>query len=294
MNSTVAAVSLDHVGYVADSLPALRAAMQRLGFAPTQPTRLMRANPQTGALESLQQESCHAVFGRSYIEFSAVLTADPAHHLAPYRARGDGLHILALGAADVAAAQARCVQNAVLVTAPARATRRIDYGSLHGEACFEWFMVSPESAPEGLICWVRNLTPQLVFQPEVSAHPNGALDVVEVQIESQNPEAAAARYAAWLGIAAARTNDGLLFDLEGGRLRLRAGTRARYAGVVVRVQDLAACAGVLRAARLPIRAQHGQLTVPATFAGGAVMVFAEGPAGSGPVCARNSAALAAQ
>lgn len=279
MNSTAAPVSLDHVGYVAASLPALRAAMLRLGFAPTQPTLLMRANPQSGALESLQQESCHAVFRRSYMEFSAVLTADPAHHLAAYRARGDGLHILALGAADMAAARAQCVRNGVLATAPARAARRIDYGSQRGEARFDWFMVSPESAPEGLICWVRNLTPQLVFQPEVSAHPNGALDVVEVQIESMDPEEAAARYAAWLGIEPARTNDGLLFELDGGRLRLRAGARARYAGLMIQVQDLAACESLLRAAGLPIRVQPGRLTVPETFAGGAVMVFADGFAG---------------
>lgn len=279
MISAVASLSLDHVGYVAGSMEALRRTMQRLGFAPTEPALLMRANPHTGALESLQQESCHAVFGRSYIEFSAVLTADPAHHLAAYLARGDGLHILALGAADVAAAQSRCVQNNVPVTVPARAARRIDYGSRHGEARFEWFMVLPNSAPEGLICWVRNLTPQLVFQPEVSRHPNGALDVVEVQIEARDLDLAASRYAVWLGSAPALTPDGLSFQLEGGRLRLRAGPRDRYAGLVVRVQDLAACESLLRAAALPIAVQPGRLTVPEAAAGGAVMVFTEGPAG---------------
>ena len=279
MSAPARVASLDHVGYVAASMPALRATMRRLGFAPTEPTLLMRANPHTGELESLQQESCHAVFGRSYIELSAVLTADPAHHLAAYRARGDGLHILALGAADVAAAHARCVERGVPVTAPARAARRIDYGSLHGEARFEWFMVLPDSAPEGLICWVRNLTPQLVFQPEISRHPNGALDVVEVQIEALDAEAAASRYAGWLGSAPTRTDDGLLFELEGGSLRLRAGPRDRYAGLVIRVQDLAACERLLRAANLPIDVQPGRLTVPESVAGGAVMVFTEGPAG---------------
>lgn len=275
MSDAVDSLSLDHVGYVAESLGPLRATMQRLGFAPTEPALLMRANPQTGALESLQQESCHAVMGRSYIEFSAVLTADPAHHLAAYRARGDGLHILALGAADVGAAQARCVLGGVPVTAPARAARHIAYGSLHGEARFEWFMATPESAPEGLICWVRNLTPQLVFQPEVTQHPNGALDLVEVQIEARAPDVAAARYAGWLGMAPTRTQDGLLFELEGGRLRLQAGSRDRYAGLVVRVRDLGACERLLRAAGLPVRAEPGRLAVPETVAGGAVMVFTD-------------------
>lgn len=279
MSAPAGVVSLDHVGYVGASMPALRATMQRLGFAPTEPTLLMRANPHSGALESLQQESCHAVFGRSYIELSAVLTADPAHHLAAYRARGDGLHILALGAADVAAAHAHCIEHGVPVTAPARAARRIDYGNLHGEARFEWFMVLPASAPEGLICWVRNLTPQLVFQPQVSRHPNGAVDVVEVQIETQDPESAAARYAGWLGVAPARTNDGLLFELEGGSLRLRAGSRDGYTGLVVQVQDLAACAALLRAADMPLRAEPGRLTVPAAAAGGADMAFVEAVAG---------------
>ncbi len=199
MSVSMPSLSLDHVGYVAASLPQLRATMQRLGFAPTEPALLMRANPETGALESLQQQSCHAVFGRSYIEFSAVMTDDPSHHLAVYRARGDGLHILALGTTDVAATHARCIREGVPVTPPARAARQIDYGSLHGEARFEWFMAQPASAPEGLVCWVRNLTPQFVFQPEVSQHPNGALDVVEVQVEASDLAAAAARYGRWLG-----------------------------------------------------------------------------------------------
>lgn len=279
MSASMSSLSLDHVGYVAASLPLLRATMQRLGFAPTEPALLMRANPETGELESLQQQSCHAVFARSYIEFSAVMTDDPSHHLAVYRARGDGLHILALGTPDVPATQARCVLEGVPVTAPARAARPIDYGSLHGEARFEWFMAQPASAPEGLVCWVRNLTPQLVFQPAVSQHPNGALDVVEVQVEAPDLAAATERYGRWLGAAPVRTGDGLVFELEGGRLRLRAGARERFAGLVVRVRSLAICAALLRAADLPYREEPGYLTVPEAAAGGAVMVFTEGPVG---------------
>ena len=279
MNASMSSLSLDHVGYVAESLPRLRATMQRLGFAPTEPALLMRANPETGALESLQQQSCHAVFGRSYIEFSAVMTDDPSHHLAVYRARGDGLHILALGTMDVAATQARCVREGVPVTPPARAARQIDYGGLHGEARFEWFMAQPASAPEGLVCWVRNLTPQLVFQSAVSQHPNGALDVIEVQVEAPDLAAAAARYGRWLGVTPVHSDDGLVFELEGGRLRLRVGKRERFAGLVVRVRQLATCEALLRTASLPYRAEPGRLTVPEAAAGGAVMVFTEGPAG---------------
>ena len=86
-----AAPTLDHVGFVVSDLGRLVAAMRRLGFSITEPRELMRVDPATGERVSLHQQSCHAVFGTGYVELSAVPSDDPAHHLAAWRARGDGL-----------------------------------------------------------------------------------------------------------------------------------------------------------------------------------------------------------
>jgi hypothetical protein len=165
--------ALDHIGYVGRSLDALRDGMGRLGFATTEPRELMGVDATSGAAVSLRQRSCHAVFERGYVELSAVETDDPRHHLAAYRRRGDGLHILALGSGAIAVEHARCVAAGIGATPLARAARRIEYGERHGEARFEWFMFTPEESPEGLVCFATNLTPELVYQR--CARPRGSL-----------------------------------------------------------------------------------------------------------------------
>lgn len=251
--------SLDHIGYVAGSLDSLREGMGRLGFTPTEPRELTGVDRATGAVVSLRQRSCHAVFERGYVELSAVETDDPAHHLAAYRRRGDGLHILALGSRAIEAEHARCVAAGLGATPPARAARRIEYGERHGEARFEWFMFTPAESPEGLVCYADNLTPELVYQRSVMAHPNGALALVEVCLLADDVAASAARYARLLGLAARGEAGRREFALDGGCFSIvdadgferrfgvrRAVTAGRFAAAVIRVRDPAACERLLR------------------------------------------------
>ncbi|MCS6946335.1 MAG: VOC family protein, partial [Steroidobacteraceae bacterium] len=210
------ALTLDHVGYVGRDLAPLRAAMQRLGFAPTEPQPLLAVDPATGRDVPLDQHSCHVVLERGYLELSAVLTRDPAHHLAPWLARGTGLHILALGSDDPAALRDRCLRNGLPCSAVAAATRRIEYGQRQGIARFQWFMLQPSATPAGLICFVRNETPQLVYQPEVSRHPNGAVALEEIYLVSPDVQRFSAQHAVWLGRAPTRVDEWLRFELGAG------------------------------------------------------------------------------
>lgn len=254
-----AAPSLDHIGYVVRSLDALREDFARLGFTTTEPRELMRVDAATGAAVSLRQRSCHAVLQRGYIELSAVETDDPRHHLAAYRRRGDGLHIVALGSDSIGAEYRRCLASGVRATAPAHAARRIEYGERHGEAHFGWFMVAPEESPEALLCYTANLTPELVYQPAVMNHANGALALVEACLLADDAAATAARYGRFLGSAVRERSGDFVFELEGGRLsivdaqgyerRFAVAPRdedARFVAAVIRVRDLGRCAELMR------------------------------------------------
>ena len=280
--------SLDHVGYVGRALEPLRVAMQRLGFAPTRPRLLMSEDPATGARVSLRQESCHVVLGEGYLELSAVLTEDPSHHLAAYVARGEGLHILALGHCDVdRAAQAAGVAG-LRCTRPAFAARHIDYGTRHGDARFRWFMVEPADSPEGLLCVARNLTPELVYQPEVTCHPNGALALEEVLIRVDQLAPAAARYAALLGWPPQAAGHGACrFALRTGVLTLalpavvaaRLGSTAAharpgaFAAIRIRVAELVAARRLLERAGVGFDEVDGGLVIAPPAAGGAALVL---------------------
>lgn len=284
--------TLDHVGFVGAQLPRLEAAMRRLGFATTEPRELMRLDAASGAPVSLRQWSCHAVFGSGYLELSAVVTDDPAHHLAAYRARGEGLHILALGSEDPDADWRRCGAAGLPCTAPADASRRIEYGTRHGEARFRWFMLQPQASPEGLLCFARNLTPALVFQPEVSQHPNGVQALCEVVVLDESAVVAAPRFEAVTGVAAQPAPDGALrFPLAAGTaltlltpaaMRTRFGDAAvrgvpvgRFAGLQLRVARLADTEAWLRAAGVDCERRGAELVVPAREACGAVLALRE-------------------
>ncbi len=174
---------LDHVGVVGKDLARLIATYRQLGFALTEPRELLRVDPATGAASTTGQWSCHAVFQRGYLELTALLVEDPAHHLTPLLAEGEGLRIVVHASVSLAADRERLRAEGHQVGPLARASRPIEYGSRRGDAQFEWFRVDPtgRKAGRGLTAYVHHLTPDLVFQPEVMAHPNGAVALLDAR-----------------------------------------------------------------------------------------------------------------
>ena len=63
---------------------------------------------------------------------------------------------------------------------------------------FSWFSVGAAVTPEALICFVRNERPELIYQPEVQRHANGASVLESVIICAGEPESVAERYGAYL------------------------------------------------------------------------------------------------
>jgi Glyoxalase-like domain len=280
-------MQLDHIGYVAPALDPLILAMRRLGFAPTNPETLMGTDPQTKQPRSLQQRSCHVVLESGYLELTAVGTDDPAHHLAAWRTRGMGVHILALGTDELPAAHARCRLSGVEPTAVAHATRAIRYGARHGEAEFDWFMLPAARFSPALLCLVHNRRPELVYQPEVTRHPNGAVALIEVSLIVDKPPVFAAGPLAWLGPADISDEQHCRWSLQGGGLTLLSASAAEarwsqrfdearwlHGGVValtIRVRDLAVAASVLDGQAVPYERHRDGLLIRGADAGGALL-----------------------
>ena len=277
--------TLDHVGIVSREMAGMRAAFHALGFFLTEPDELMGAAAD-GTRRSLGQASCHAVLPSGYIELSAVHSSDPAHHLASYLRTGPGLHILALGTDDIAAANKFCATSGLPCTAVSHATREIHYGDRHGAARFEWFMLAPAAAPEGLVCVVHNHTPELVYQSAVTAHANGATRLAGLAIACVDPAATARRYERLLGAVAARHASAqgsewrisilggeLVFvtaDAAARRFGVRRGSDGdHFAAILVAVADLGVAAALLNEHGVPYQAAAGRLILAAAHAGGA-------------------------
>lgn len=264
---------LDHVGVVGRDLGRLRYDFARLGFRLTEPRTLMARDPQ-GGLRSLGQSSCHAVFARGYLELSAVETDDPGHHLAAWLPRGPGLRILALGQEDLAARRARCLEAGLDPLPVSHAAREIRYGSRHGEARFDWFMLQADGTPEGLVCFVHNLTPELVYQPEVQQHPNGAVALSAVTLRVDDLAAWTGRYRRLLGVEPGSGAGHSVFELAAGQsielveARSGEGTAPEMSGFAVTVASIATTRGWLEQEDVPYETDGDRLRIATAQASG--------------------------
>ena len=283
------AALLDHAGFVGRDMTRMRAAFTRLGFSPTEPRALSRL--EAGRSVPLGQSSAHIVFGDTYLELSAVETDSPTHHLAGYAGRYEGLHILALRDAELQAAHAAAARVGAAPMPIAEAAREVDYGagSRPGLARFEWFALPQADSPEGLTCLMRHLTPELVFQPAVQRHANGALALDAVWVTSAAPEAAARRFAGWSGGRVEPAGRGFRVALGQDRGRIEVvdpqafashfdgaqpPAEASFAALTLRVADLAATRALLESRGVPHGSSpSGGPWVAGTEAAGAVLEF---------------------
>lgn len=164
-------LAVDHIGVVVHDLAAEIAAWRGLGFSVSHPVPLIGSDA-AGRPVPLGQSSAHVVFENGYVELSSPL-AGVGNHLEPYLARGEGVRILVLAAADAAATRA-AIATRWSETSPVKASSR----AIHVEgqdlvARFRWFPLPFEVIPGVLSAVVQHLTPELVFHPSLVAHGNG-------------------------------------------------------------------------------------------------------------------------
>jgi len=287
----VPVVRIDHVGLVGRDVAVMQTSFERLGFITTPPKLLMQADPKTGERHSLQQLCSHAVLEQGYVELSTLEAGGLEHPVAVYVRRQQGLEILAFASSDIEADAERCRAAGLEPSAVSVATRDVAYGARRGAAQFHWFTLAARSAPEGLVCFVHNHTPELVFQSEVMGHPNTASAITGATIVSSDPAHSAQLYRTLLQEDPQGEGEDLRF--EWGAQRIRITTRHRFvadypgagvrktpclAGFEVTVHDIASTAGYLARARVRFQPRaDGGLWVGPRSACGAALSFTPRP-----------------
>ncbi|RMF09665.1 MAG: VOC family protein [Alphaproteobacteria bacterium] len=275
MTSAVIHADIDHVGIAGRNMDELLRAYRRLGFKTTRPEPLMGVDAAGGAVP-LGQVSAHFMFEDSYVELSAVTGEKPDNHLEPYLARYEGLHILALAARDASKAHDR-LAAAGLTPGPVQgATRDIRYGK-SGRARFSWFGFAPGAFPEAFVCVVEQCTPEVVFQGELTGHPNGAVDLLGVYMVARDHAAAMARYRPFEDSSAHRFID-VMDTQEAVRrfpdMAVPAGGDCLI-GMKISVRDLGVLKRCLAEASVPYVEQAGEILVSSSEAGGSIIIFSE-------------------
>ncbi|MFD2611173.1 VOC family protein [Paenibacillus gansuensis] len=224
-------VPIDHVGIVGRNVVEMREALGRLGFYSPGVTSLALGD------DSGRQPSrnSHFVFDAGYIELIASQGDD---HLARYVSRREGLHILAMASGNAQASREAFQRLSLQPAGTLVSTRPAVHGEVTGTASFEWFGFAEPSFPEGLVCVVEHLTPELIYQKERFQHPNGAFRLDEVILLVDDTDQAAERYGS-LSFAHCNVNPLQNHVTWCGRLTLldEARSRERFSGLETDIRN---------------------------------------------------------
>jgi catechol 2,3-dioxygenase-like lactoylglutathione lyase family enzyme len=279
--------SLDHIGIAVPDLAAAAETYRRLGF------QLTPLQQQAGPLEPggpvVRWGSANhcAMLEQGYLELIGVV--DPAlydNQLGRFLARYRGIHIMALGISDAEAAVER-LRQAGLVVAGVRPMQR-PVATPEGTSEVRFKRVPLADAPEGRIQLIEHLTPELMWQPHLLAHPNRVVALTETVLCVADIAETAERFRRLAGIAPLRHGKARIFAFAAGRLVLcdpaslgdimtdvAPPTLPWFAGFSVATDDgNAAVRQILRRNRIEF-AEHdgGDLVVPAASSCGATCRF---------------------
>ena len=275
MTSSVITTDIDHVGVAGRNSDALRRAYEKLGFTLTRTEPLVGLD-EAGRKIPLGQVSAHFMFDDSYVELTAVTGENPENHLLAWLERYEGLHILALAADDVSAAKEKLLYEGLNPGRLQEAAREIHYGR-GGSARFSWFGFSPGVFPEAFVCMVQQRTPEIVFQPEMTDHANGARDLRGVFIVTPDKNAALTRYKPFEVQGVQRFIEVLSLDEAAERFPgviVPAGGDCLM-GMQIGVHSRRKLIDTLDRASVPYRQMASDVHVSPEWAGGSMLVFAE-------------------
>jgi catechol 2,3-dioxygenase-like lactoylglutathione lyase family enzyme len=189
---------LDHVGVAVLDLDRGRDVFRRLGFRLTARS-FHSGSPTPGAPVERWGSGNHcAMFQQGYLEIIGL--TDPALYssVRDMVARYEGLHIVAIGCGDAQAAQAELMAAGAPVESFRSLEREAAFGP-HDEstrrAAFRNIYVDRQKFPEARLLFIEHLTPEVLWQPHLLEHPNGAIRIDAVHLVVPDPRASCDKFA---------------------------------------------------------------------------------------------------
>ncbi len=220
---------LDHVVVnVAEKLDEAARQYARLGFHLTE-----RGHHTLGTSNNL------AIFNTNYLELLGFL---------PERLKGSpnfwqhppGLSGLVFKSVDPKLVHDTLASREVSVEEPMSFSRPVDVADATEEARFSVVRVTGDHVQNGRVFFCHHWTPELVWRPEWQSHRNGALNVVEFVIASQEPFRTASLYEQMFGPGLlGLTSGGVAFQAGAARILIldSSAVADRYAGAAMVSDD---------------------------------------------------------
>ncbi|MCC6532052.1 MAG: VOC family protein [Burkholderiales bacterium] len=171
-------LELDHVGIAVEDLERGRAAFARLGFRLT--ARSLHAGSPAPAAPVIPWGSGNhcAMLESGYLEVIGLTDRSLYSSVKDMVARYQGLHIVALGCGDADAAYQALAGAGLPVDAPRALERDAAFGPSEDglrRARFRNIYLDRERYPEARFLYIEHLTREVLWQPHLLRHPNGAI-----------------------------------------------------------------------------------------------------------------------
>jgi len=280
-------LNVDHVAHFVPHIDAASAALEQLGFTLT-PFSAQSHRPEPGGpLVPAGSGNRCVMLDQGYLEFLTPTGDTPvATQLRAAIQRYVGPHLVAFGTAAPETDHARIDKAGFKPLPTVALQRQIGTETGEGTARFTVVRVPPGAMAEGRIQFCQHHTPELVWQPRWTTHPNRAAGLAGVILHVADAQEAAQRYARYTGLLAQvsgsvwrlSTARGYLIFVDGDTLqrRLDAAPPATpwIAGCVLKSHDIAATGDHLRRAGVAVHVLGSQrLLVKPPQAVGGIMIF---------------------
>lgn len=259
-----AELALDHVGAIGRDLAAAARRWERLGFTLSPLSRQRGAVPGQPGMHPWATANRCAVFERGYLELIGIV--DPAAHNPWQRFidRFEGLHLLALRCDEATAAYARLSHRATFLAPPVERERKLTYRGEERTMRFRNIFSRDDECPEARYIVIEHQTPELLWQPELLTHENGAR-ALEAAVLVADDDRVRQRVAA-LGDVVSVLGTA---DFE-GRYGWRPSTPS-LAAITVSFADLGRTLGLLEARGIALRRAGDEIWLPPAETNGFVM-----------------------
>lgn len=284
-------LSLDHAGFMVRDLDRGADKWRKLGF------QLSPRSPQIGFVpnqENMQPwaTSNHcAMFEQGYLELIGI--TDPAN-FNPWNRfiqRFEGPHIAALRCIEANRAFAALRGHADGFDPPVQRQRNVRVDGAMQPFRFRNIFSQDDHYPEGRFIIIEHQTPEVIWRPELMAHPNGARALTALMFCAENPQPTLDRLTAITGEPAVEgahgdptislRNGGALVVLDDKSFRARYETAPiktgpHIAAATIQVEDMDCLNALLTANDIPIqRSPNGVVWVAPQDANGGVLQFAQ-------------------
>ncbi|MBK6982085.1 MAG: VOC family protein [Betaproteobacteria bacterium] len=289
-------LDLDHVGVAVRDLDAGFARYDRLGFRLTARSLHAGATVVGGPVQPWGSGNHCAMFREGYLEVIGLTDATLPSSVKSLVARYEGLHIVAMGCDNADEAHAELTAAGAPVEGVRALERDASYGPRDEQtrrARFRNLYVDRDAFPEARLLFIEHQTRDVLWQPHLLEHPNGATRIETLWLVAQDASATALRIATLVRREATPGEKGIEIRLDRGTIAVmspqqwRSWTREDElpplpapAGASIGVVDLRRTEAFLASAGVACRriadaAGRESVFVPPREACGAALVFTQ-------------------